>query len=161
MEENLKEKIIKKYYSNAVEGIIKNESILLDFNDLTEYCLNLPKKEFITYTISLFDWQVKNGGFHQYFFNSYGIFCFYAIENLKEINCLRHANLLEKAISIIYNKSENQSEFKKKLFDRKVDEINSFDEKIFKEFEKLDDEYYLIEEEEEEIFNKLASYLEK
>jgi hypothetical protein len=160
MEEYQKEKIINKYYSNAVEGLIKNESILLDFNDWNGYSLDLPKKEFVTYTISLFDWQIKNGGFHQYFFNSYGIFCFYTVENLKEINCLKHADLLEKAISIIYDKSEKKSKFKQKIFDRQVDKINSFDEIIFKKFEQLEDEYDLIEEN-DEIFNKLATYLTK
>lgn len=150
--------IIKEFYSEAVKGIIVDESILSDFNKWKCYCLNLPKKEQITYTISLFDWQVKNGGFHQYFFNSYGMFCFSTIQNLIEVKCLRHADLLKKAIEIIYNESEPAESFMENIFHRNVDAISSFDENVLQRFELLDTEYYRIEES-CELYDKLKNYL--
>jgi len=152
--------VIAKTYAEAVKGLIEDESILNSFERWNNYCLSLTRKEHITYTITLFDWQVKNGGFHQYFFNSYGIFCFHTIENLREISCMIHAELLEKAISIIYDNSEQKEVFTRNLFYRQINLINSFDEAIFKEFTPLEEKYYLIEKN-NELYNKLETYLLK
>jgi len=150
--------IIDNVYTEAVKGLISDESILHDFDKWNTYYLDLPRKEQLTYSICLLDWQVKNGGFHQYFFNSYGIFCFYTVENLREIKCDAHADLLYQAISIIYDHKEQQQDFQRRLFHRKVEAISDFKEIIIEKFEPLEEEYYRIEES-EEIHNKLGNYL--
>jgi hypothetical protein len=158
MEKSHQYEIIDRTYAEAVKGLISDQSILNHFERWTNYYLDLPRKEQVTYTITLFDWQVKNGGFHQYFFNSYGIFCFYTIDNLKEIKCIKQGDLLEKAISIIYDHTDQRELFLRNLFHRKVDLINSFDEVIFEAFRPLEDEYYQIEEN-NDTNNKLVIYL--
>lgn len=158
MEKSTQYEIIERTYAEAVKGLVADESILSDFERWNNYCLDLPRKEYVTYTISVFDWQVKNGGFHQYFFNSYGLFCFYAVENLREVKCMKHADLLQKAISVIYDNSEPREVFIRNLFNRKVHLINTFDENIFQKFRPLEEEYYQIEED-NEIYNKLEGYL--
>jgi hypothetical protein len=150
--------IIEDYYKSAVKGIIENEKILENLFDWQNYCSDLSKKEFITYSISLLDWQINNGGFHQYFFNSYSIFCFQTIENLKEIKCDEHAEILKKAIEIVYGNSLNQKEFVRKIYEREIEKINSFKEAVFEEFRPLEKKYFLLQQK-NEIFEKLVEYL--
>ncbi len=61
--------IINKTYSDAIKGL--DEKILRDCDSWYNYVLNLPLSEQVAYTIVLFNWQIENGGFHQYFFNSF------------------------------------------------------------------------------------------
>ena len=47
--------------------------------------------------VELLDWQVRNGGFHQYFYNSYGIMIHGAIQGFEAIGLLECATIARSA----------------------------------------------------------------
>lgn len=149
--------IIDKVYDEAVKGLVANKLILRDFELWHRYYLEMREKEQVTYAVVLFDWQLKNGGFHQYFFNAYGMFCFYTVENLKKIKCREQAVLLEQAIAVVYDQTNQKEEFLRKIFQRKVELINSFEGHIMEKFSFLDNKYFEIAE--DEVNDKLRDYL--
>ncbi|UCA61443.1 DMP19 family protein [Chryseobacterium rhizoplanae] len=77
------ENIVNQTYSEAIKGL--DEEILKNCDSWYNYVLNLPKIQQVVYTVVLLHWQIENGGFHQYFFNSYGQFAYLTIKNLKLI----------------------------------------------------------------------------
>ena len=46
-------------------------------------------------------WQVNNGGFHQYFFNSYGIMVRDAVEGLRRIELAKYADIVDRATVLL------------------------------------------------------------
>jgi hypothetical protein len=157
MEDSFQYKIIETFYDEAVKGILANKLILSNFDLWNKYYLELPEKEQVVYTVVLFDWQVNNGGFHQYFLNPYGVFCYYTVENLVKIKCAKQADLLERAISVIYDQTHQKGEFLRKIFNRKLESVNGFDGPVLEELSLLDNKYYEIAE--DDVNNKLRDYL--
>ncbi|WBV60635.1 DUF4375 domain-containing protein [Chryseobacterium camelliae] len=82
---------IANKYEKAVSEL--NEELLKNCDNWYNYVLNLPKDQQVVYTVVLLNWQVENGGFHQYFFNSYGQFAYLTIKNLKLIGANERAQL--------------------------------------------------------------------
>jgi hypothetical protein len=150
------ENIIEKYYYETVKGI--NEAILKDKNAWYQKILNLPIAQQVVYTIVLFHSQVENGGFHQYFFNSYGQFVFLTLNNLKLVGANSRYNLLERALKEVNNENLDEGTFRELVFTRKLERIVSFDQKLFDYLNELDNEYYDLEK--EEIEELLTSFLE-
>ena len=150
------ENIVEKYYSESVKGI--NEDILNDKNAWYHYILNLPIAQQIVYTIVLFHSQIENGGFHQYFFNSYGQFVFLTLKNLKLIGSINRYNLLKKALEEVNNENLEEKKFRKLVYTRKVDRIVNYEQKLFDYLNELDNEYFSLKN--EDIEELLINYLE-
>ena len=150
------ENIIDKIYSEAVKGL--DEEKLKDCDAWYNHVLNLPKAQQIVYTVILLHWQVENGGFHQYFFNSYGQFAYLTIKNLKLIEASQRANLLDVATHLVNDEYLIEDNFRSLIFNREFSKIVDFDDILFDKLNELDDKYY--EMKDENISDLLSSYLE-
>lgn len=151
------ENIIDKIYSEAVKEL--DEEILKNCDSWYNYVLNLPKTQQVVYTVTLLNWQVENGGFHQYFFNSYGQFAYLTIKNLKLIGTPQRASLLDTATHLVNEEYLIEDAFRHLIFNRELSKIVDFDEILFNKLNDLDDKYYNMED--ENIFDFLEDYLEK
>lgn len=149
------ENIIDKAYSEAVKGL--DEKILNDCDAWYNYVLNLPKEEQVVYTVILLNWQIENGGFHQYFFNSYGQFAYLTIKNLKLIEAPQRADLLDSATHLVNEEYFTEDKFRHLIFNREFSKIVDFDDLLFDQLNELDDKYYELEE--EDLMNLLENYL--
>jgi len=152
--------IIEKYYVQAVLPLGADESIILDFDKWTKFFSGLPIKQQVVYSVSILDWQVNNGGLHQYFFNPYGIFSYATIPHLKRIGRLDFAELLNRAINIVNPYEEPEGIFLRELFNRQVELISDFDDSTGEMLDKLDDHYYQLNEN-NHILKALAKYLDQ
>jgi hypothetical protein len=151
----LKENIIDKIYSESVEGL--NEERLKKCDDWYNYILSLPKAQQVVYTIVLLHWQVENGGFHQYFFNSYGQFAYLTIKNLKLIGTNKRAELLDTATHLVNEEYLIEDTFRHLIFNRELLKIVDFDELLFDKLNELDDKYYGMKD--ENIFDLLENHI--
>ncbi|WP_126652436.1 DMP19 family protein [Chryseobacterium aureum] len=147
--------IIDKAYSEAVKGL--DEEILNDCDAWYNYVLKLPKTQQVVYTIILFNWQIENGGFHQYFINSYGQFSYLTIKNLKLIEAPQRADLLDSATHLVNEEYFIEDKFRHLIFNREFSKIVDFDDLLFDQLNELDDKYYDLEQ--EDIMNLLENYL--
>ncbi|MDQ0065120.1 DMP19 family protein [Chryseobacterium lathyri] len=139
------ENIIDKTYNEAVKGL--DEEILEDCDAWYNYIVNLPINQQVTYTIKLLNWQVENGGFHQYFFNSYGQFAYLTIKNLKLIGDIQRVDLLDTAVHLVNEEYLIEDTFRHLIFNRELSKIVDFDEILFNKLNELDDKYYDLENE--------------
>lgn len=146
---------IDKTYSEAVKGL--DDEVLKDCDAWYNYVLNLPKAQQVIYTVTLLHWQVENGGFHQYFFNSYGQFAYLTIKNLKLIKASQRADLLDSAIHLVNEEYLIEDDFRHLIFNRELSKIVDFDDELFSKLNELDDKYYELEQ--ENIMNLLENYL--
>ncbi|WP_353150766.1 DUF4375 domain-containing protein [Chryseobacterium sp.] len=151
------ENIIDKIYSEAIERL--DDETLKDGEAWYNYILNSPKVQQVVYTIVLFNWQIENGGFHQYFFNSYGQFAYLTIKNLKLIGALQRADLLDTATHLVNEEYLIEETFRHLIFNRELSKIVDFDDVLFNKLNELDDMYYSLEN--EDIFVLLGEYLNK
>lgn len=149
------EEIINHYYKNAVEGL--NEIILEDKDLWYSHIINLPQNLQATYTIVVFHEQIFNGGLHQYFFNSYGQFTYLTVEHLRSIKAFKSAAILDSAITLVNIEKMSLDEFRIKIFERELSRIVDFDDDLFDALTELDDEYYDLDEDLEQL---LADYLQ-
>lgn len=149
------EEITNKYYKEAVSGL--NETILNNKDLWYSYIINLPLQLQIVYTIVVFNQQVFNGGFHQYFFNSYGQFAYLTVEHLKLIKAFKTSSILDRAISQVNIEELSVNEFRAKIFSRELNRIADFDEELCDFLELLDNEYDNLDEDLEQL---LVNYLE-
>lgn len=131
------EETIDKCYKEAVKGL--NEITLQDKDLWYSYVINLPLHLQVAYTIIVFHQQVFNGGLHQFFFNAYGQFAYVTIEHLKLIKAFKTSNFLERGVRQINMDKFNIDEFREKIFNRTLDRIADFDEKLSETLELLDD----------------------
>ncbi len=97
-----------------------------------------------------------NGGFHQYFSNTYGRFVFETISALKQIGAIQHAALLEQVLQTINKKNDPPKIFREKVAAKNFDSSFNSDEGEDK-LEDLVSEY--IDLDEDEIFKLLGKYL--
>ncbi|RYE38486.1 MAG: DUF4375 domain-containing protein, partial [Sphingobacteriales bacterium] len=67
--------------------------------------------------------EVNNGGFNQYFINSYGRNCFETLRLLKATGKVKTAALLEKAIALINPKNMDEAEFLEQLRKKEIEEL--------------------------------------
>lgn len=146
---------IDEIYSEAVKRL--DEEILKDCDAWYSYVLNLPKAQQVVYTVILLHWQIENGGFHQYFFNSYGQFAYLTIENLKLIEAYQRADLLDSATHLVNEEYLIEDNFRHLIFNRELSKIIDFEDVLFSKLSELDDKYY--EMEQENIIDLLSTYL--
>lgn len=149
--------LIEDKYSKAVIGL--DESVIQDFNKWYSFVTEMPVEEQIVYTVSLLDWQVKNGGFHQYFLNSYGIFAFLTLRNLEIIDMVKLRDILEDAINLVNYEKLNEEELKIKIYKKQIKKISEFDDVLFEQLNKLDEEYYTISD--KQLEESLLKYLKR
>jgi hypothetical protein len=104
-------------------------------------CLSLGlQRVFATQTL---DMEVKNGGFHQYFWNPSGRFAAEALEGLREFGATRHASLMEEAMAVYERERPRQQRFKA------MGTLAAFSESALESgLGELDMRYYQLEEEE-------------
>lgn len=149
------ENIIDKTYSEAIKGL--DEEILKECDTWYNYVLNLPQTQQVAYTIVLLNWQIENGGFHQYFLNSYGQFAYLTFKNLKLIEAPERAYLLDSATHLVNEEYFIEDKFRHVIFNREFSKIVDFDNLLFDQLNELDDKYYELEQ--ENIINLLENYL--
>lgn len=141
--------IIDEYYKEAVKGL--TQKVLEDRDLWYSHVLNLPDELQITYTIAILHQQVFNGGFHQYFFNGYGQFAYITLGNLKTIQAFKTANILNRALLNVNKEKYDIDEFRDKIFNRTLEAISDFDENLGDTLNDLDNEYYLLDEDLEQL----------
>ncbi|MXS71927.1 DUF4375 domain-containing protein [Flavobacteriaceae bacterium W22] len=151
------QKLIEKTYLAATKGI-KEDWFFSDIPYWYSYVINLSNDQQITYLTSILENQVLNGGFHQYFTNSYGQFSKETIDALIEIGAFKKSNLLDKALKIVQDKNMPDVEFRKGLMNKTLKQL-FIDDDLFDPLEELDDIYYNIED--EDIADLLGKYLNK
>lgn len=137
--------LIEKKFEAAVGGLKEDwfkESSLKWF----DYVNDLPYLERLTYCILVFDNQVFNGGFHQYFTNGYGQFAPRTIEYLNEIGAPRKAKILKEAFRTVNVDSLENLTFAQMLMNEKIDALFK-DDSLFEPIEELDNEYENLSEE--------------
>ncbi|PTT43698.1 hypothetical protein DBR28_00185 [Chryseobacterium sp. HMWF028] len=147
------ENIIDKTYVEAVKGL--DEETLSNCDTWYKHVLKLPKNQQSVYTLILLHWQVENGGFHQYFLNSYGQFAYLAIK----IGAAKRAELLDTATHLVNEEYLIEDAFRNLIFNRQVSKIVDFDEILFNKLNEVDDKYYNMEDEDVAIL--LEDYLNK
>jgi hypothetical protein len=148
---------INKVYAEAIKAL--SQEVLDDRERWYKYVDNLPFNQQIVYTVILFHTQVENGGFHQYFFNAYGMFSFLTIKNLVTIKAYKRSKLLEDAIRKVNSENLNEKEFRDRISHRKLDKIADFDSDLFNYLTNLDDQYYGLVQ--EEIYKLLETFLNR
>ncbi len=151
------ENIIEKEYHESVKGL--TQEVLNSSSDWYNHVVHLPKIQQVVYTIILFHTQVENGGFHQYFFNSYGQFVFLTLKNLKLIGSSKRAVLLDEALKHVNDENLDENAFREAIFNRKLSGIVDFDNELFAYLNSLDDSYY--EMVDEDIYELLEKYLKE
>ena len=151
----MKINIIDKYYQEAIKNL--TEEKLAKLSLWYKHISQLPLHLQIIYTIAILHQQVFNGGFHQYFFNGYGVFAYDTIKSLNIIGATKSAALLQKATLAINNEKVSEEDFREMVFFGKFKAISDFDDKLCDYLDILDNEYYDIEEDVEQL---LTGYLE-
>ena len=135
-----------------------DENLLTDAELWYEYVFKLPSDFQIIYTIIILDWQVNNGGFHQYFFNAYGQFAFLTIKNSELIKAVEHKTLLEKALKKTNSDKFSEVDFRKLIYHRKLKIIVEFENKLFKQLDDLDTQYYDLKEDLRQLYVNFISH---
>ena len=67
---------------------------------------SLSESERQYFAVGLLEGEVYNGGFDQYFFNSSGDYCQYAIDGLEQMGASTALKLLRQAITIVFDAQE-------------------------------------------------------
>jgi hypothetical protein len=150
------EATIDKYYKESVNGL--DESLMANSVSWYKYVVNLPIHLQVVYTIIVFNQQVFNGGLHQYFFNSYGQFAYLTLDHLILIKAYKTAEILKRALSEVNSEQLGIGEFRNKVFNRELDRIANFDEELSDFLDELDDQYYSLDENSEQL---LVDYLDR
>lgn len=151
------QKIIEQAYLESTEGI-KEEWFVSELPYWYSYVVNLPKHLQVTYLTVILENQVLNGGFHQYFVNSYGQFAKETIDALIEIGAFKKSNLLDKALHIVQGEIKDDENFRKELLNKSLKKLFK-DDDLFEPLEELDDIYFDLED--EDISVLLGDYLNK
>lgn len=108
------EKVIEENYQLAVQGMKQEWFEVID-NQWFSYVQNLPEKLKITYLVVVLDWQVANGGFHQYFSSGYGQFSLMTIDALSKIGALQKADILKEVYKVVNYNNYDEMVFSEKL----------------------------------------------
>src|SRR5687767_15531135 len=136
------EEIIEIKYKEAVKEIKEDWFITANsqWSKWYDYIIELPTDLQITYLIVIFDNQVSNGGFHQYFANGYGQFARETINALIEIGALKKAQLLKEALRDVNSEEISYSIFRERLLKKEIDELFISDD-LFEPLNNLDTQY--------------------
>jgi hypothetical protein len=148
-------KIIEEKYAEAVQGFREEWLVVINEN-WYNHIVNLQAPLQITYMVVVMHNQVFNGGFHQYFVNGYGQFAKETIDSLTQINAIKRADLLRKALLLVNKENLPDHVFRELLLKKKLDALVVSDE-LDEPLDELDSIYYNIED--EDIVELLGNYL--
>ncbi|MFT6443598.1 MAG: hypothetical protein ACJASM_003160 [Salibacteraceae bacterium] len=138
-ENNSNTEIIDKIYDSAGERL-RNTVTDWSNHKLWRQTVNeLDTKQRSVYLIGVLNQQVMNGGFIQYFDNSYGMFGYETLRVLHTVGATESANLLEQALKIVNPKQLSESAFADHIAN------NIIEEELGDELDQLDDKYYELE----------------
>jgi hypothetical protein len=84
-------------------------------------------------TLTWLHWEVKNGGFTQYFFNSYSDLAGHAVDAAKAVGATKAARVIQKAMALFGPDGPDPNR------DKRMDQLSTLN---LKALEKLDFEYY-------------------
>ncbi|MTI22763.1 DUF4375 domain-containing protein [Fulvivirga sp. RKSG066] len=99
----------------------------------------LDANERAVYLIGVLNQQVMNGGFIQYFDNSYGMFGYETLRVLRTVGAVNSANLLELALKIVNREQLTPDQFSKYIA------TNIVADELGDELDQLDEQYYKLE----------------
>jgi len=125
-----------------------------DYKKEMETVLALPQAKQVIYITWLFDAEVLNGGFNQYYYNPWGKYASMLPAALTLIGAPKHAELITRANRIYadeYGKITKYQDGSLEGFSKSYDD-NPLDE--------LDDEFYDLRDE-DELTNKMAGYIRR
>ena len=147
--------LIEKNYKDAVSGI--NTTWLTEPSlEWYNYITHLPKYPQMVYTLMVFDNQVFNGGFHQYFYNTFGQFAVETIDFLIEIKAFNKSRLLKKALDATSVGYENLESFRLDILKRRVRAMFE-NQSLIELLEEVNEEYD--NDDSEDITDLLEPYL--
>ena len=143
-QENLSNtELIDNLYNSAGEKLRNSVTDWANY-DLWRTSVNeLDETQKSVYLIGVLNQQVLNGGFIQYFDNSYGMFGYETLRVLRTIGATSSANLLEQALKLVNHEQLSESEFSKYIAE------NLVDDNVGDELDQLDDQYYELENSED------------
>lgn len=125
---------------NETESIHKIQEILWKKTKLYDDFENLNEAEKTFLYVEIFEAEVNNGGFDQYFFNSSGDYANETLESLKKIGALKTAKLVEEAFSYFpENPIPKDNEKRRKI-------LENIDTKTCEKWNELEDVFYQNEE---------------
>ena len=151
------EQLIQYYYKSAVKGI-SEKMLVSDNDDWYNYVMGLSIKEKFTYIIIIMNEEVFNGGFDQYFTNTYGRFAFETVPALLEIGSPKRASIVKRALEMVNHLADPPEVFRRKLVTQELPELFKTNELIEK-LSPLDDEY--CEMDDEDIVEVLGDFLKR
>ncbi len=89
---------------NKEEFVIEMDSYIAEKCENGDYIEILNEDQRVFYITQSLEMEVNNGGFSQYFFNSYGNFGNELVASFEKIGAMKTAEICKKAISIFPNK---------------------------------------------------------
>lgn len=127
-EENLLD-IIYDYVAFNVSGKygVEEEKVLI----------KIPEVYRIVYMIRVYEGEINNGGFDQYFYNSTGYFIFDTIKYLEKIGARGNLEITKKALALVNSNNLTIEQFKSEQIDREID----YDD-VSEQLNELDNEFY-------------------
>ena len=149
--------IINYYYGEAVKEITAEVLSMKNIHLWYNHVIQLPEKEKNTYLIAILDDQVSNGGFNQYFVNSYGQFAVETVRALQIIKADTTAKITELAYEAVNSAEYNTAAFIEALRLGHIEELYETDA-LDEYLEELDDKYY---EYHDNLGQLLGDYLRK
>jgi hypothetical protein len=136
----------------------KIQENISDFTDLKKWrkVVNEMDQPVATvYRIGILNLQLMNGGLIQYFDNSYGIFAYETLEDLKRVGANYSYKILETCLKYINPENYSDNRFIELVAEREYD---NYDNSFAMKLNELDDEYYKLDEK-EDLEKLLADYL--
>jgi hypothetical protein len=125
----------------ALIDFILDEKVRNDYENEYSIINSLPKGLIYLYATWHLEAEVNNGGFNQYYFNSAGMFSKEALEGCKYFGAIKLSKIVEESIAIYKKEKIKLDEAMEK------GTIEAFSETYEDtEFNKLDDEFYNLDE---------------
>lgn len=154
MQENLSNsELIDNLYNSAGEQLRNSVTDWANYDQWRTSVNELDETQRSVYLIGVLNQQVLNGGFIQYFDNSYGMFGYETLRVLRTIGAIASANLLEQALKLVNHEQLSESEFSQYIAN------NLVDDNIGDELDQLDDKYYYELENSEDLEELLSNWI--
>ncbi|WP_370089664.1 DUF4375 domain-containing protein [Ekhidna sp.] len=135
-QENLSNtELIDKLYNSAGEHLRSAVTDWANYAHWKDSVNELDDTQKAVYLIGVLNQQVLNGGFNQYFDNSYGMFGYETLRVLRTIGATATADLLEQALKLVNYDQLSEPEFSQYIAN------NLVDDSIGDELGQLDDQY--------------------
>jgi len=143
------------YYDIAGKHIRDNVKDWTEPDQLTVAVDQLQGPVKTTYLIGVLNQQVMNGGFIQYYDNSFGRFAYETLDALKEIKATKTFDLLRESIELINPKGRTNADFKELIINRNYE---NYYEILGDQLHALDSKYYELGDD-ENLDQLLGDYL--